>query len=66
MKVVYNLIMEEEKKFSSISSELRHDHRSNDEFEIMLQNLTLEEIISLKLELAARTTNELCKQSSKV
>ena len=49
--------MEEEKKFSSISAELRNDHRSNDEFEIMLQNLTLEEIISLKLELAARTTN---------
>jgi len=48
----------EEKQFSSISAQLRHEHRSNDEFEIMLQNLTLEEMISLKLELSAKTTNK--------
>jgi len=49
--------MEEEKKFSSIAAQLRHEHRSSDEFEIMLQNLTLEEMISLKLELSARSTS---------
>ena len=44
-------------KYYSLSKKLRREERSNDEFEIMLQNLTLEEVISLKLELAARTTN---------
>ena len=48
----------EEKHFSSIAAQLRNEHRSNDEFEIMLQNLTLEEMISLKLELSAKTTNK--------
>ena len=56
MLIVYNPSMEE-KQFSSVSAQLRHEHRSNDEFEITLQNLTLEEIIALKLELSARTTN---------
>lgn len=39
----------------SISKILRGQNRSNDLFEIMLCSLTLEEIISLKLELTTRT-----------
>lgn len=46
-----------EKKFSSISVQLRSENRSSDEFEVMLQNLTLEDVISLKLELSAKATN---------
>lgn len=39
----------------SISKILREEKRSNDYFEIMLNNLTLEEIIALKLELAYKS-----------
>lgn len=38
----------------SIINKLRKERKSNEEFEIMLGNLTLEEIIALKLELASR------------
>tara|TARA_R100000008_G_scaffold85823_1_gene76788 strand:+ start:3900 stop:4265 length:366 start_codon:yes stop_codon:yes gene_type:complete len=38
----------------SIASKLRKSKKSNTEFEIMLNNLSLEEIIGLKLELAAK------------
>lgn len=38
----------------SISNKLKKDRRSNDEFEIMLSNLTLEEVIALKLELSTK------------
>jgi hypothetical protein len=38
----------------SISSKLRNEKRSNEEFEIMLSNLALEEMIALRLECAAR------------
>jgi hypothetical protein len=38
----------------SLVRKLRKDKRSNYEFEIMLNNLTLEEVIALKLELAAQ------------
>lgn len=41
----------------SISKELRSEKRSNEEFEIMVGALSLEEIIALKLELAAKTVN---------
>ena len=39
----------------SISKKLRKDRKSNEEFEIMLANLTLEEVIALKLELATKS-----------
>jgi len=38
----------------SIINKLRKDKRSNDEFEIMLNNLSLEEVIALKLELSTK------------
>jgi hypothetical protein len=38
----------------SITNKLRKERKSNDEFEIMLNNLSLEEIIALKLELATK------------
>ena len=38
----------------SISKKLREENKSNDIFEIMLSSLTLEEIISLKLELVSK------------
>ena len=44
-----------EKNRYSVSKILREKNRSNDFFEIMLGNLTLEEIISLKLEIAFRS-----------
>lgn len=39
----------------SISKLLRKENRSNDYFEILLNNLSLEEIIALKLELAFKS-----------
>jgi hypothetical protein len=36
----------------SVSKKLREDKKSNDYFEIMIGNLTLEELIALKLELS--------------
>ena len=41
-------------KNHSISNQLRKQGKSNDEFEIMFNNLSLEEVIGLKLELANR------------
>jgi len=41
-------------KNHSIITQLRKNSKSTEEFEIMLNNLTLEEIIGLKLELANR------------
>ena len=38
----------------SILSKLREENKSNDQFEIMINRLTLEEVISVKLELASR------------
>lgn len=38
----------------SISRRLRSEGRTTEEFEIMLNNLSLEEVISLKLELASK------------
>ena len=38
----------------SISRKLRQDKKTSDEFEVMLNQLTLEELIALKLELAAK------------
>lgn len=49
------------KIIKSVISELREENKSNEEFEIMLNKLTLEELISLKLELSAKIskTNKL-------
>ena len=44
-------------KYYSISSKLKKESKSHDEFEIMLNNLTLEEVIGLKLELAAKAVS---------
>ena len=38
----------------SIINKLRKERKSNEEFEIMLNNLSLEETIALKLELSSR------------
>ena len=39
----------------SISNKLQKDKRTNDEFEIMINSLSLEEVIALKLELSTRS-----------
>lgn len=36
-------------------NKLRKDRKSNEEFEIMLSNITLEEVIALRLELASQS-----------
>ena len=41
-------------KSYSISSLLKQQNRSSDEFEVMMNSLTLEEVIALKLELSGR------------
>jgi len=41
----------------SIINKLRKEHKSNEEFEIMLSSLSLEEVIALKLELATRSVS---------
>lgn len=38
----------------SISKKLRKDGKSSEEFEILLNNLTLEEVIGLKLEISSK------------
>jgi hypothetical protein len=40
----------------SVSKVLREKKKTNDEFEVILNNLSLEEVISLKLELAAKAS----------
>ena len=40
----------------SIIRKLRSENKSNDEFEIMVAALSLEELVALKLDLAARST----------
>ena len=45
-------------KVLSIIKELRNQNRSNEQFEIMVGNLTLEELIQLKLELSARVAGK--------
>jgi len=41
-------------QYYSISRKLQREHKSSDEFEIMLNNLSLEEVIALKLELSSK------------
>ena len=40
--------------YYSLSKKLRQEKKSNDEFEVMMGNLTLEELIGLKLELSTK------------
>jgi DNA-binding protein Fis len=44
-------------KHYSLSKKLRREDRSSDDFEVMLSQLSLEEVIGLKLELATKTLN---------
>jgi transcriptional regulator of acetoin/glycerol metabolism len=39
----------------SVSNRLKKENKVTDEFEMMLSNLTLEEVIALRLELASKT-----------
>ena len=41
--------------YYSISNKLQKDKKINDEFEVMINSLTLEEVIALKLELSTRS-----------
>ena len=43
--------------YYSIANRLKSEKKINEKFEIMLSSLTLEEIIGLRLELAAKTVN---------
>ena len=45
-------------KYYSVSKKLQRESKSTDEFEVMLNNLSLEEVIALKLELAAKSVLE--------
>ena len=45
------------KKYKSVSMLLRSKKKSNEEFEMMINSLSIEELISLKLELSAKFTN---------
>ena len=44
-------------EYYSISNKLKSENKTNDEFEVMLSGLTLEEIIGLRLELAAKAVD---------
>ena len=52
-------VQEGKNKYYSLSNKLKKESRSHDEFEVMLNNLSLEEIIGLKLELAARSVGNM-------
>ena len=43
--------------YYSISNKLRSEGKSSEKFELMLSSLTMEEIIGLRLELAAKAVN---------
>jgi len=49
--------IEGKNKNYSLSRKLRREQRSSDEFEVMLNSLSLEEVIGLKLELASKVVN---------
>ena len=44
-------------EYYSISNKLKKEKKTTEQFEVMLNNLTLEEIIALKVELAAAAAN---------
>ena len=43
-------------RYYSISNKLKKDGKSSEEFEILFNNLSLEEVIGLKLELASKSS----------
>ena len=43
-------------RYYSISSKLKRENKSSEEFEILFNNLSLEEVIGLKLELASKSS----------
>jgi hypothetical protein len=46
-----------EQHYYSISNKLKKEAKINEDFEVMLNTLTLEDVIGLKLELSAKTVN---------
>ena len=46
-----------EQDYYSIASKLKSENKIDEKFEVMLSSLTLEEIIALRLELAAKAVN---------
>lgn len=48
-------ILNELLRWSSILKKLREEGKTNEQFEIMLANLTLEELIAAKLEISSKT-----------
>tara|TARA_R100000008_G_scaffold80772_1_gene63465 strand:- start:444 stop:809 length:366 start_codon:yes stop_codon:yes gene_type:complete len=46
-----------DQEYYSLSNKLRSENKITEEFEIMLCSLTLEDIIALRLELAAKSVN---------
>ena len=48
---------EKESEYYSVSNKLRSENKTNDVFESMLSLLTLEEVIALRLELAAKAVH---------
>jgi len=44
-----------DQEYYSVSNKLKSDGKITDDFEVMLSSLTMEEIIALRLELAARS-----------
>jgi|TARA_B100000287_G_C20672450_1_gene793894 hypothetical protein len=47
----------QDRDYYSISNKLKSENKIDERFEIMLSSLTLEEIIGLRLELAAKSVN---------
>lgn len=45
------------KRWSSLLKKLRKENKINEEFEILLNNLSLEEVIAVKLELSSKTND---------
>lgn len=48
-------LINETKKWTSTLKKLRNEGKTTEEFEILLNNLTLEELIAIKLELSSKT-----------
>ena len=53
----YPRYQKKDQEYYSISNKLRKEKKITEEFEIMLSSMTLEDIIALRLELAAQAVN---------
>jgi DNA-binding protein Fis len=53
----YPRYQKKEQEYYSVSNKLRKEKKITEEFEIMLSSMTLEDIIALRLELAAQAVN---------